>query len=528
MSKRIRAVLIITAFAAVLSGFAETVEKSMIFLPGTQPEEGGIEFARISQCYMCHSRTNNGEADPFFSWSGGMMSQSARDPVYLAALTIANQDIPGVGEYCIRCHAPRGWLEGRSSAPDQSSLNAEDRHGISCDFCHRLVDPMSEEAKSLVEFLPPGFGNGMMVADTANVVRGPYDDSTGAMPHQTIKSDFHASSQLCAVCHNVSNPLLAEDVTRQPPHAYGHIERTYSEWALSDFAKRGPEGTCQACHYPKVEGGGQASRFEDRHRDHFVMHGPVGGSTWVQRVTVMLTNDSKVNPKALEEGKKRALQLLRTAASLELSFSTQGEAVLRITNLTGHKLPTGYPEGRRMWINVRYLNEQGITIDEIGVYGEKQDTLSGNPVTVSTLLDENRTRVYENLPGMSEEMATRHGKQPGKSFHFVLNDVITKDNRIPPMGFDNAAFAEHLCAPVGAKYEDGQHWDDIVLTLPDGAKSIAARLMYQSVSWEYIKFLAEENRTDDRGKRLYEAWAKTGQCPPQVIAELTETIGTTQ
>ncbi|MCC6681857.1 MAG: hypothetical protein IT445_13235 [Phycisphaeraceae bacterium] len=57
------------------------------------------------------------------------------------------------------------------------------------------------------------------------------------------------------------------------------------------------------------------------------------------------------------------------------------------------------------------------------------------------------------------------------------------------------------------------------LTLPPGATSVRVQLMYQSVSWEYIKFLAEENRSDDWGKRLYEAWTRTEQCPPTVMAE---------
>jgi hypothetical protein len=42
--------------------------------------------------------------------------------------------------------------------------------------------------------------------------------------------------------------------------------------------------------------------------------------------------------------------------------------------------------------------------------------------------------------------------------------------------------------------------------------------MYQSVSWEYLKFLVEENRTDKWGKDLYAAWRKTGRCPPEEIA----------
>ena len=40
---------------------------------------------------------------------------------------------------------------------------------------------------------------------------------------------------------------------------------------------------------------------------------------------------------------------------------------------------------------------------------------------------------------------------------------------------------------------------------------------------QYLKFLAEENRTDDRGKRLYEAWSLTGKCAPVVMAQIERT-----
>ena len=42
--------------------------------------------------------------------------------------------------------------------------------------------------------------------------------------------------------------------------------------------------------------------------------------------------------------------------------------------------------------------------------------------------------------------------------------------------------------------------------------------MYQSVSWEYLKFLVEENKTDPWGRKLYDAWKATGECPPEEIA----------
>ncbi len=490
-----------------------------VFLPGMQPKESGIEFAKVQQCKMCHAKTKNGSADPFFSWQSSMMALAARDVVFRASTTIANQDIPGVGEFCFRCHAPRGWLEDRSKPVDGSALNEEDMFGVSCDVCHKFVDPMGDRANELVQDVPPSYGNAMMVADPANVVRGPYGDGKGAMPHQTMKSKFHASSQLCGTCHNISNPIFAEDVKTQPVHAFGHVERTYSEWLLSDYAKQGADGTCQSCHYRQVDGGGQASRFGSQQREYFVMHGPAGGSTWVQDATYMVWDGEGMDKKALELGKARSLAMLKDAAKLEVTRPSKSEVNIRITNLTGHKLPTGYPEGRRMWLNVRFLNAGDEIIGEIGRYGTKKDTLFGRAVEVPALLDADTAVVYEAKPGMSAEQARKFGKEPGPSFHFVLNDIMCKDTRIPPKGFDNAAFAEHLSKPVGIDYADGQYWHDVKLDIPDDTAKVEVRLMYQSVIWEYIKFLAEENKTDDWGKRLLEAWKETSKCAPTVMAE---------
>ncbi|MHC4121445.1 MAG: hypothetical protein ACYSWO_28565 [Planctomycetota bacterium] len=504
-----------TVLALVVQG-----ANAEVFLPGMQPNEAGIEFVKVQQCRMCHGGTENGDADPFLSWQTGLMSISAKNPLFRAALAIANQDVEGIGEFCLRCHAPRAWLEGRSTPTDGSSLNREDLYGVSCTVCHSYVDPLSDEAAKIVEATPPGYGNAMMVSDPQNLVRGPYGDGTGAMPHGVVKSPFHASSELCGVCHNISNPLLADDVRTQAPQMFGHIQRTYSEWLLSDFAKRGRDGTCQSCHYRPVKGGGQASRFGDLKRDYFAMHGPVGGSTWVQDATFMAWKGRDLDRTALDLSKQRAKQMLEEAATLDLSFNKPGFATLRITNETGHKLPSGYEEGRRMWVNAVFLDSSGKILKEIGIYGEKDDTVFGKTVAATTLLDPDQTRVYEILFGISEARAKKYGKSPGKSFRSVLNDYVVKDNRIPPRGFNNARFAEHLSRPVGATYADGQHWDEVELELPRGCGKVIVKLMYESMSWEYLKFLADENKTDDWGRRLYEIWTKTGRCKPTVMATI--------
>ena len=496
-----------------------------VFLPGMQPKEAGIEFAKVQQCSMCHSKTKNGNADPYLSWKSGMMSVSAKDPLFRAALAIANQDIEGIGEFCLRCHAPRAWLEGRSTPSDGSALNQEDLYGVSCTVCHSFIDPMSDEASELVKDTPCAYGNAMFVSDPENVVYGPYGDGKGAMPHTVKKSDFHASSNLCGTCHNISNPLLAEDVKTQPPFMFGHIQRTYSEWLLSDFAKQGKEGTCQACHYPPAQGGGQASRYTKIQRDHFAIHGPAGGSTWIQDAAWKIWKGKDLDRKALELSKQKALEMLNDSADLELTFNGSSSGALKVINKTGHKLPTGYEEGRRMWINLLFLDSSGQVIDEIGKYGEKSDTILGEPVKAPTVLDPDRTRVYEILFAISEKQAEKYNVKPGKSFHSVLNDTVLKDNRVPPKGFSNAAFEKHLSKPVGAEYANGQYWDQFEFSVPQGCSKVVAKLMYQSVSWEYLKFLVDENKTDEWGKKIYEAWKVTGKCEPTVAALIEKTLG---
>jgi hypothetical protein len=496
-----------------------------VFLPGTQPKENSIRIGKVKLCKSCHSKTGDTTSEPYKTWQGGMMSQASRDPVYRAALAIANQDIPGVGEYCIRCHSPAGWMEGRSKSPDGSDLTKHDMHGVSCDICHRLVDPLSNKGKKLVKDPPPGYGSGMMVMAENKTAHGPYDDSPEVSSHKTVKSDFLASGNLCGTCHDVSNPLAARDIKTQPPETYGVIERTYSEWLLSDFSHGPEKKTCQSCHYPAIKGGGKAARHDSaKHRDYLVQHGPVGGSTWVQKAVLELWDNNEIDEEALLLGIKKAKAFLKTAASLDLSFPNKDNVNLRITNLTGHKLPTGYIEGRRMWINIRFRNASGRIIKEIGEYKLIDVQIADKSLKARSLLDADKTRVYECLPGLSKKQAKKFNLKHGKSFHFALNDTITFDNRIPPKGFNNKAFMARGCQPVGTRYEDGQYWDDITFKLPKKCTSIEAELIYEPVTMEYIRFLVEENRSDDWGKKLLTAWQNAGDDTAQVIASIKTAV----
>ena len=212
-----------------------------------------------------------------------------------------------------------------------------------------------------------------------------------------------------------------------------------------------------------------------------------------------------MDPVALQGSKTRNIQMLESASDLELT--KQGTSLqARVINQSGHKLPTGYPEGRRMWVNVRFRNQAGDTIMEHGHY----DFTTAELTTTDT-------KVYQSKLGLDATMAALTGLPEGEGFHFAINNKWFFDNRIPPRGFTNAGFESVQAAPVGYSYADGQYWDDTLFPIPPGAFTAEVRVYYQTASKEYIEFLLNENTTNDRGQILYDQWLLLGKGPPVIL-----------
>ncbi len=501
--------------------------------PGTQPFEAGT-LNDPAACAVCHGDYDK-NVEPFSNWQGSMMAQASYDPIFRANMVIANQDAPDSGDMCLRCHFPRGWMQGRSVPTDGSAMLPEDYSGVACDQCHRLVDPIYEvenpfEDIAILAGLSFGgtwFGNGMYVIDPTGARRGPFLNA--ATGHPVLVSPFHREAALCGTCHDVSNPAFEKDGNgNYVPNAFDApaadfspqvllpVERTYSEWLNSAF--NSPAGiytpffggnkafvsTCQDCHMPDVTGYG-CNFGSPPERSDLPLHDLTGGSTWLPTVlSKMFPVD--VNDVDIVAGAQRAREMLQHAANLEVAQEGPNLKVT-VTNNTGHKLPTGYPEGRRMWLNIKFYDESLILIAESGAYNSATGELSHDA----------QVKIYEIEPGISDSLATTLGITPGKSFHFVLNDMVVKDNRIPPQGFTNAAFEAFGGKPVDYNYADGQYWDDTYYNIPPQAASAEVKLYYQSTSKEFIEFLRDENTTDSTGQQMYDLWNENDKCPPELM-----------
>ncbi len=606
---RLSAALLLLAGTALLVFAA--APPAGVPLPGTQPRDGSGDpafppFANHAEpglldvpgrCSVCHGGYRAPDVAPFEphdTWAGSLMANAARDPLFWAALDVANQDDAklghvGVGDFCLRCHAPKAWYEGRSSCEnawgqpfDGSCLqgtperNNTDFEGIVCASCHRMYDASQPPEGEFADPRAPYAGNAQIyLSRTPELMFGPFADSvpTG---HQFAATPFQRSAALCGQCHDITNPVKnRRDAQSGADLGYRFpIERTYREWQQSEYARAGSRvaATCQACHMPRpdLDADGRAdaatacssppgprgtgTELEGPYRTHQFQ----GANVFMLDLLAGEYGVPLRRTAAYAQARTATLDLLqqRTAelrvSATRLVFSRRYLPVdVRVTNLGGHKFPTGYTEGRRAWLEVA----AGIDADRDGSLTEAETNWSSGryDAASATLLDDPHLKVYEAKHGVFDyngngrcdtvDAATGH-----EMFHFVLNDCVVKDNRIPPRGFRPDAETE----PVGARFANDPasgglaNWDDTrypvwIPARATGSMLVRVRLWHQVVPREYSRFLAAESRSTcdpfdygcdptqpderpNRGEKFAALWEAYGRSEPVLIDEAVVTI----
>jgi hypothetical protein len=469
------------------------------------------------------------------------------------------------------------------------------------------------------------YGSGIASIWDGSEKLGPYAEGDADPDHQFFQSEYHRDISFCGTCHDVSNPavgdlahnngaqdtadpviasgVLGSDITEKAafnnfPYQYGIVERTFSEYYAGELSKilvkdiltlptdlqdgailnafltsggdyqDGSERyfSCQTCHMQAVTGHG-CNKSGVPLRDDLPLHDLTGGNYWIQDVilyqdnldTLLLGGGLKTNQiAAIQEGQLRAQNQLEMAASLSVEGNT-----LKVTNLTGHKLISGYPEGRRMWLNIKWYDSGNVLLREDGEYGQVT-SVDGTPVNSIIDLNDPNTKIYEIHMGMTQEWANQLlglGYSPSlaltydrvtgavtstlgdlaseptgtsySTFHFVLNNTVVIDDRIPPYGMTYSGARQRNTLPVPASQygnpsgdETFDYWDEVTLNPPTNAVYAEIQLLYQPTSWEYIQFLNEANTGEidflaNEGANLLDAWMNTGMAEPYVMTSTT-------
>ena len=442
-----------------------------------------------------------------------MMANAARDPYFLASLrreTLDHASHAGdIQEECARCHVAaaqrttsaaggkvdvlahaEAWQAGRLDEID--TLAAD---GVTCTVCHqidreRLGTPESYNGNFV---LAPPLPNGNRRAN------GPHAPDAGRLRimHsvtgvEQAEAPHIRQSELCASCHTLITNALGPkgEVIGSLPE-----QMTYPEWRHS--AQR---QSCQACHMPAVRGPVRISSVLGPDRDTLARHSFLGGNAFMLRLLNRFRAELGVQatPTELDASARATTRLLETdTATLALDRAERTGGTLAIdvaiTNLTGHKFPTGYPS-RRAWLHVMVRDAAGTLVFESGrvsetglIEGNDSDTSAGafEPHYVEiTRADE--VQVYESVMGNRGGTATTG---------LLDATQYLKDNRLLPAGFDKTtASADIRSVGEAARDPDFAGGSDRVryrVPVPGaGALTVTVELMFQPIGYRWARNLA--------------------------------------
>lgn len=469
--------------------------------PGTQPHEldnTNPPENTDAKCRSCHSGgtdDDNKYFRPWDTWAGTMMSQAARDPLFLAALSVAEQDSAGIGStVCWRCHSPQGFVKGNAAVSLGTMLDDDDKEGVACEACHRSVD--GSKTMPVLDPKAPYAGNGYLFWDPGVSKHGPYSDADSPA-HTTTVDPFTSSSELCGQCHELVNPKVnLKDSNGADTGKPFPLDTTYTEWSQTPKTK-----TCIECHMRPATGDVQLSTFasaktRSNPRTHYFTAANVWGIDAVRAAEPAL---STMRALQFDNAKTEAMATLKSAVKVEITnppaMAMRGDmvtATVRVTNLTGHKFPTGYADGRRGILRIELLD--------------------GSTVVATT-----DARIYETVQQRFSDK---------KEWHIALSDSIVKDTRLPPKGFTPGP----TTAILGATFGDGFDELPVMVTVPAdlspdaGTLTFSATVLYQSTLPEFIDELVKANTTDMRGQTLSTVYAATGKGAPIPIASATAPV----
>lgn len=439
----------------------------------------GVLFKTSDNCMACHNSLiapSGEDVSIGTSWRASVMANSSRDPYWQAGVRRETLDHPSaaaeIQDECSICHMPmarttaqangrRGEVfahlpVGTSSKP--LDLLAYD--GVSCTMCHQIANERLGT--------PESFVGGFVVAGRqaeARPIFGPFDVERGLTAIMRSSAEFQPTegahirqSTLCATCHTLYTKAL-----NPQGQVIGVLPEQvmYLEWKHSAFP--GEEATCQSCHMPAVSEEMPIASVLGQPRKGLARHVFVGGNFFLLNILNKYRLDLAVEalPQELEVSALRTVRNLQTqtaTVSIERAELTAGRLLidLAVHNLTGHKLPTGYP-ARRVWLHVTVRGAGGRTIFESGaiaadgsVRGNDSDR---NPAQFEPHYAEIRqpdeVQIYESV--MSDPA--------GVPTTGLLTAVrYLKDNRLLPRGFDKRT-AESDVRVVGEAVEDADFLD---------------------------------------------------------------------
>jgi len=467
-------------------------------------------FSGSQNCASCHDGLQDGNGNDVSivnDWQATMMAQSGRDPLWRAKVASEVKRNPALQDEieatCGRCHVPMANVEAEFASvgatlfgddgllhPDNPLFDAANE-GVSCTLCHQVEDSAAlgtDDGFSGNFSVPFEFGrNRLLYGQYNNPFTMPMQNQVGFTP---AESAHISSSEQCATCHNLNTRVI--DAQGNLTNQLFPEQMVYTEWENSQFKTT---DSCQDCHMSKAAGDMRISTRPMNGlalRADFSEHAFVGGNTYMLDILDQNKQELNVTATGFANVVTETRSFLASAASLTLDgvarVGDDLDFVVRLTNLSGHKLPTGYPS-RRMWLHVTVSDAAGAVVFESGaidamgkIAGLESDSNSAGFETHHDLITSaDQVQSYETI------MQNLDGE-----LTYTLLEAATyrKDNRLLPAGMDKAT-APSTIQPRGDAMADadfvggGDRVHYRIGGLLASTYTIEARLNYQTMAYGF-------------------------------------------
>jgi hypothetical protein len=489
---------------------------------------GPVAFQTGAECMACHNglTTPSGEDVSLgVSWRASMMAHSSRDPYWQGAVRRETIDHPehaaAIEDECSICHMPMTTYPARAAGGlgrifaqlpiggrDTDPLAAD---GVSCTVCHqitneRLGSPESFTGGYVLNVASPAgpqpmFGPFKVDDGRTHLMRS----ATGLTPTESIHV---RRSELCATCHTLFTSALDAD-----GRAVGRLPEQvpFLEWQHSAYNN---ERSCQDCHMPAVAEPTPVASALGEPREGLSRHTFLGGNFFMLRMLNRYRSDLGVTAPSHElEAAAMATERQLRADTATLRIADAGRTgssatfTVIIENLTGHKLPTGYPS-RRAWLHVTARDATGRVLFESGRVAPS-GAIAGNvndedPVRYEPHYEEIRSadqvQVYESVMVDAKGIPTTG----------LLRGVrYVKDNRLLPRGFDKstaaADVAVHGSASTDADFQSGgdRVRYAIDVSTAQGSITLEAELRFQTISFRWARNLGTYSAAETKRFTTY-------------------------
>ena len=416
-----------------------------------------------------------------------------------------------------------------------------------------------------------------------------YQAQSISVEHPTFENKFLKSSEMCASCHELTVPVASHGM----PEQRTYTEWKYSAYskanafqdptipskpalpagATKTYNSLAGEIRCQDCHMPKVKheyddvspvslnadpvmvgwfpygkdrnntGGTSSHKHAGANRDLPDYMKLLYPEPDLEVIGAQTGNDTRIFPgmlstrdPLLKRSQRNTELSLRDGVGVQILGVTEAsagvyEVQVKVVNRTGHKIPSGYPDGRRFWISLDVKDATtGAPVYTSGHYDAvAADLLTAPGVAFNRALTPiidarvaNAVMVYErvtcwdgllgllNQTTLGRCQPDEFGKVMGPN---LLNNAIAFDNRIPPTGFDYAKYQTGgagfwVYDPVTLAYREdatrypvGQGFDVVTyrFTAPAGRVLQARATAYwQSHSKEFMEHLRDQDASTVR------------------------------